>query len=253
MPKDIQQLPKYVCGYCQKGYVLKKYYDNHTTFCKIRHQTAQETKDNINDEDSHLSLKDLNKIVRKLVIKTDKMEKEIKHLLGFVDKTLKCANIVELLNQTHDPSATISDFNIWYQEIEVKEQHLDLFFKTNYAEALFKIIASHMSSTENIKAFVEKPNKLFVYSNESWIELSKDDFYTFVSTLRKKIMKTFQIWQIANRDAILNGDDGHEDYADKVIRIMGGNKSELAIANAIRERLYNKIKTEMKSMTKIEL
>jgi hypothetical protein len=66
-------------------------------------------------------------------------------------------------------------------------------------------------------------------------------------------MKTFQKWQITNREAILNGDDGHEDYADKVIKIMGGNKSELAIANAVREKLYNKIKTELKSMTKIEL
>lgn len=252
MPKDIQQLPKYVCGYCQKGYVLKKYYDNHTTFCKIRYQTVQETKDNINDEDTHLSLKDLNKIVRKLVIKTEKMEKDIKHLLGFVDKTLKCANIVELLNQTHDPNATITDFNTWYEKIEVKEVHLDPFFRINYADALFKIIMSQLLS-ENIKAFTEKPNKMFVYTNKSWIELSKDDFHACISSLRKKVMKTFQQWQIANREAILNGDDGHEDYADKVIKIMGGNKSELAIANAVRERLYNKVKTELKSMTKIEI
>jgi len=252
MPKDIQQLPKYVCGYCQKGYVLKKYYDNHTAFCKIRHQTAQETKDNINDEDSHLSLKDLNKIVRNLVIKTDKMEKEIKHLLGFVDKTLKCANIVELLNQTHDPSATICDFNTWYENIEVKEKDLNPFFNTNYAQALFKIIVSQLL-TNNIKAFTEKPNKIFIYTNQSWSELSKDGFHTCIASLRKKVMKTFQKWQIANREAILNGDDGHEDYADKVIKIMGGNKSELAIANAVREKLYNKIKTELKSMTKIEL
>ena len=41
----------------------------------------------------------------------------------------------------------------------------------------------------------------------------------------------------------LGNDRDH--YADKVIRIMGGNKSELAIANAIRERVYNKIKTEI--------
>ena len=252
MPKDIEQLPKYVCGYCQKGYVLKKYYENHTTFCKIRHQTAQETKDNINDQDSHLSLKDLNKIVRKLVIKTEKMENDIKHLLGFVDKTLKCANIVELLNQTHDPSTTISDFDTWYEKLEVKEQHLNPFFRTNYADALYKIIISQYTS-ENIKAFTEKPNKLFVFKNKSWIELSKDDFYTIVSCLRKKVMKTFQQWQIANRNAILNGDDGHEDYADKVIKIMGGSKSELAIANAVREKLYNKVKTELKSITKIEL
>ena len=166
MPKDIGQLPKYVCGYCQKGYVLKKYYDNHTTFCKIRYQTAQETKDNINDEDTHLSLKDLNKIVMKLVIKTEKMENDIKHLLGFVDKTLKCANIVELLNQTHDPNASISDFNTWYEKLEVNEQQLDPFFKTNYAEALYKIIISQHTD-ENIKAFTEKPNKLFVFTRKT--------------------------------------------------------------------------------------
>ena len=252
MPKSIDQLPKYVCGYCQKGYVLKKYFTNHTTFCKIRHQTTSETKDNINNEDSHLSLKDLNKIVKNLVLKTDKMEKDIKHLLSFVDKTLKCANIVELLNQTHDSTISIIDFNAWYASIEVTEDKLDLFFKHTYADALFKIIAPNIIS-DNIKAFNEKPNKLFIYTNTKWCELSKDELDLFVSGLRKKVLMTFQKWQIANRDAILNGDDGHEDYADKAIKIMGGSKSELAITNALREKIYNKVKTELKSMTKIEL
>ena len=251
MPKNEQHIPKYVCGYCQKQYVLKKYYDNHTTFCKIRHQTTQETKDNINDEDAHLSLKDLNKIVRKLVIKTDKMEKEIKHLMGFVDKTLKCANIVELLNQTHDQNSSICDFKQWYEELQPNETDLTYLFKANYADGLFKFMQSHLLNT-NIKAFTEKPNKIFVYTDKSWTELSKEDFHSFVSCIRRKMLKTFQAWQIANREAILNG-DGHEDYADKVIKIMGGNKSDLAIENAFREKLFNRIKTDLKSMTKIEL
>ena len=251
------QLPKYICGYCQKSYVLKKYYENHTTFCKIRYQTKEETKSNLNDEDNHLSLKDLNKIVKHLVVKTEKMEKEIKHLLGFVDKTLKCTNIVELLNQTHDPNNTnIQDFKSWYENINPCEKDLAPFFKTNYADALFKVIEPHILHAEdknnNMKAFAEKPNKLFVYTNNSWSEISKEEFNSFISGMRKKILKTFQAWQISNRDEILNG-DGHEDYPDKVIKIMGGNKSNQSIVNTMREKLFNKIKTEMKSMTKIEL
>ena len=60
---------------------------------------------------------------------------------------------------------------------------------------------------------------------------------------------TFQSWQMENSEEILNG-NGHEDYPEKVVRIMGGNKSDNAIANNIREKLFNSIKTELKSMTK---
>ena len=254
MSSGTQQLSKYICGYCQKGYVLKKYYNNHTSFCKIRYQTAQETKSIINEEDSHLSLKDLNKIVKSLVVKTDKMEKDIKHLMGFVDKTLKCANIVDLLNQTHNHEVGIIDFVSWYESIKPVELDLDPFFKSNFTDALYKLICKYLvtGEKENIKGYTEKTNKLFIYTKSLWKEISKEELHAFISNLRKKVLKTFQEWQIANRDAILNG-DGHEDYADKVIKIMGGNKSEMAIANGIRDKLYNRIKVDMKSMTKIEL
>lgn len=258
MQKNKIEIPKHVCGLCGKSYTRKKHYENHVTFCKIRHQSKEESESIMNNEDKHLSIKDLNKIVKQLVVKTDKMEKEIKFLKGFVDKTIKCTDVSKILNQNHkaEKNLNIIDFKLWYHSLEPTEKDLELFFKSNYAEALFRFIKPHIkkqpSESVNIKAFSEKPNKLFVFENNNWKELDKNDFNRFVSCLRKKILNVFQQWQTSNSKAILNGDD-HEDYTEKVLKIIGGNKSETAIANTLHDKIWNNIVIELKSMTMIEL
>lgn len=259
MPKSGKYNTQYTCGFCGKQYVQKKSYDNHVTFCKIRHTTSEESNSVKNDEDTHLTLKDLNKIVKSLVIKTDKMEKELIFLKGFVDKTIKCANIVDLLNMQEKENSTANaetrvDFTTWWNNLQPEETELTAFFKsTTYSDGLFRFIKNHIDEQLcNVKAFTEKPNRIFIYHNKEWKELEKETFALLVATLRKKFLMTFQSWQMENSEEILNG-NGHEDYPEKVVRIMGGNKSDNAIANNIREKLFNSIKTELKSMTKIEI
>jgi hypothetical protein len=99
-----------------------------------------------------------------------------------------------------------------------------------------------------LKAFDQKTNLLYVYSQGQWIIMTEQMFQTLLYVVDKKLLGEFIKWQTENA-VNMTDDDFALKYAVNVKKIMGGNLSREQIFSRLKIDLYKYLKVSLKNIT----
>lgn len=225
-----------VCKNCSKVYLRESAFQKHKLVCI---KSAVDI-DNLN-------LKDL---VLELVKKNQKLENDILELQRWVNTKKKKIVIVDWLNENIKPNFIFSEF---IQNIKIDQYELDIIFENNIIDGIVEIINNYLQRCEvyPIKAFEQKDNTLYVYTQTGWKLLTNDDYVTIISNIYKKIMTAFKCWQDKNESRLYTSEFS-EKYVKYVKKIMGGDIPIERQRAKIHRNIYKSIKLDLNNTIEYE-
>ena len=160
---------KYECAFCGKKYTRKRNYEEHHLFCKevVRSKRIADI-DEQNIKEAIPSTKEMYSIMKKVLLKYEKLEKEVLQLRNHIQKQEK-VNIQDWLI-LHRNSPSLVDSNQFAKEIQFTEEDLHISLKDGYAISIIEHIKLY-SVEENVNipfiSFPQKQNQLYMYCKSS--------------------------------------------------------------------------------------
>ena len=126
---------KFKCKFCDKIYNRKSSYDKHISKCEFINSelVKRETKQ---DEGIDISNFKIYEVIKELMQKQAKQEKEIESLKQFINKIKKRQNIIEWLNENCKKNIS---FQTFVNSIILERKHLDYIFRYDFVEGLMFI------------------------------------------------------------------------------------------------------------------
>jgi len=197
----------------------------------------------------------LYEVILELTHKMSKMDKQLQELAKWTDTKKRKINIVDWLNA--HPTVLEGKPKPWEEflvDLTAERHHLEYLFQNDYPSAVLQLLKDHLPldhDTNAIKAFEQKNNMLFAYSNNLWMLLSEQLLKNLVYAVDKKLLTEFVRWQQENV-ANMEQDEFAVKYALNVKKIMGGSLSREQIHSRVKIDLYKYLKVSMKNITENE-
>lgn len=225
-----------VCKNCSKVYQRESAFEKHKLIC-IK----------VEKDIENLNIKEL---VLELIKKNKKLESDILELQRWVTTKKKKIIIVDWLNENIKPDLIFSHF---IENIKIHEYELDIIFENSIVEGIVEIINNYLQRCEcyPIKAFEQKDNTLYVYTENGWKLLTNDDYIVIISNIYKNIMTAFKIWQDKNESRLYTNEFS-EKYVKYVKKIMGGDIPIERQRAKIHRNLYKYIKSDLANTIEYE-
>lgn len=194
----------YQCEYCNKEYRLQTNYKNHVAFCEFSHKSLRDQEEDLEIYDTIPTQKEMFVLLRQLVCRVTKLEKENTKLRHFVARENKKINIVEWLNQNKKPDIT---FREWVLGLNYQDC-VSTVFEKNMISAIVQALEDgygeyHVQNIEMIpiRVFLQKKQVFYIYNKEhstdgspSWYILSNEIFYKWVDYIVQRIIASFTDW-----------------------------------------------------------
>ena len=157
-----------VCKNCSKVYQRDSAFQKHKLTCIKSREDIE-----------NLNLKD---VVLQLIKKNEKLENDILELQRWVNTKKKKIVIIDWLNENIKPNFIFSDF---IENIKIDQYELDIIFENNIIEGIVEIINNYLQRCEvyPVKAFEQKDNTLYIYTETGWKLLTNDDYVTIISNI----------------------------------------------------------------------
>lgn len=252
------QLPGVGCTYCGKNYKTRTNLHKHQVLCETLARAKKKQNSN-NDEELLLpvpSTKQMYKIILDLSLKCNRLEEKIEEMQKWVIQKRKKINILEWLNENYIPCTNLES---WIQTIEILKEETELIFQNSFLDVLGEIGDRIFYKTQQtelqvvpIFAFNQKPNTLYVFQDNQWSECSKQQITKILINIHFKYTKTFIEWKRQNDDKI-NSSDSLCDICNKAnIKLMGIQFKHEQTYHRGKSIIYNKIKTDIKSLIEYE-
>jgi len=204
------------------------------------------------EESSDLpSLRNMYDVVMELVNKMSHMEDKIKELTTLLGQKEKKVNMVDWLNTQHVLNKyEVVPFEKLIGLIKVERKHLEFLFKNDYTSAIMMVLKECISGENStIRSFVQKPNMLFVYANDSskaneanassvqWMIMPDNLIQQLIHIVEKLLLCDFVKWQKENSDK-MEQDDFAVKYATNVKKIIGGNLTRDQLCSRVKSEIY---------------
>jgi hypothetical protein len=253
IPNRIKQSSVCCCSYCGKNYKSKTALEKHVVFCELINK-SKKTNNNIEEEEIP-SQKKMYKMLLELGQKYVKLETQIEEMNKFVVKKKKNINVLEWLNMNITPSFTFDNVK---EKFIVTTEDIENLFVNNFNDSLNDIFSKTIYCMEEmpIRAFFQKPNTLYIYdkveNNYGWVELSREKLRRFLNFIELKISKELNEWKKKHNDLIRSNDKIAIIYDKTVVKIVSQDFTQEAVLNKIKNMIYSKIKTDMKTIIEYE-
>lgn len=234
------------CNICNKKYCREKSYQRHKLFCEI-----------LNDDKGHqknLGIYNLALIVEELVKSNDKLQKDVSELKTWVQTKKQKFIIIDWLNESYKINQTFNQFN---SNITILHEDLDTIFKSNFINGIDDLLQKNIQRLrENdidipLKSFDQKDNTIYVFKDEKWQILSKEDLNELFSLISKELMSLFKLWQDENEYRLYT-DDFSVIYINNVKKIMGGNETLDKQKKLVHRNLYKYLKVNLQNVIQYE-
>ena len=157
------------CPHCQRSYQRKVYYDRHIALCEILCKSKKERAVEVEEYSDTPTVRDLYKVVLEMAVKYNDLEKKYKEMEKFVNVKKQKLDIVVWLTTATTHSMT-TDYTLWFNNITVTREHLELLFKTDYVTCVVKVLKDHLPSDDEflpLRAFDEKANIFYVFLEQN--------------------------------------------------------------------------------------
>lgn len=270
---------KFKCLYCKKSYKNKSNLNKHLVLCELIHTSKNKKQLLIEEEDNNLpSQKQLYQMLLELAFKYNKLEEKMDLAMKWIDKKKKKINILDWLQINIVPNYIFDNLSL---QIEVTNLDVEFLFNNSFIDTLnelfSRVLYNQEFSQQNNKecnkhcdenretnvvpifAFVQKINTIYIYNsvdplnNFGWIELSREKFIYFLNKIHFKFVKVLNEWKKQNQKLLDESERALDLYNKTLIKLMGVEFKQENILSKIRSNMYNKMKTDMKSLIEYEL
>jgi len=231
---------QYVCKNCNKGYKRHGFYAKHIVQCQpidIRLNKPVNIDSIKTTSQCQQALEYLLSHVDELQYKMREMENERR-----IEK--KKIDILSWLNEKYKPEICYKDY---ISNITLDIKYIQLLQENNLLTVIDEIFHNCFPKTDNntcLKAFTVKVNKIYVYTENSWKELSNNDLKDLMSKILKIFRELLQNWYEKNRALIeYNLSDTYLKLVKQVNNISINNPNFI---NKIYKQLYDYLKIDIK-------
>ena len=246
--------PGFGCSHCGKKYKTRTNLNKHQLLCEtlVRAKNSRYiNKKLISGESDIPTPEQMYEIILDLSNKCEHLEKTVYEMQKWVDKTKKKINIVDWLTSQDQQQPFIS-WDKFIESIEILKEETEMILHYPFLH-VFQEIVNRVFIKEFVPlfAFTEKPNHMYLYF-ETWREASKEDILKALNQIHFKFVKAFIEWKKKNETKI-NESDGLCELCNKAnIKIMGTQFKDSSTYHKYRLCIYNKIKTDMKTVIEYE-
>jgi hypothetical protein len=250
------------CVHCGKTYKTRVRLDKHLVLCEIQTNAKQRKRNSCDEDEDDIILpnqKQMYKILVELTIKYNKLEEKMENMSKWVDKKKKKINVVDWLNVNVKPEYT---FDLMSQHVIVTNEDFDYMLSNGHFldvlnEIFCKNIYDKFDSGLPLFGFTQKMNLIYVYEkNEEgvciWRELTREKLIYFLNIIHFKFVRVMNEWKREHQDKIYDSEHFAEKYNKAHIKVMSVDFKHESTLNRIRSTMYNKIKTDFKSLIEYE-
>ena len=227
-----------VCNYCSKAYKRKSAYKSHMLYCELLHKSKRELKKDAEDQEDAPSYKELCGVIKTLITKTNKLEKELVIIKKQLPKSTKnTVNLIDYLNQT---ITNPIQFNSWIDDLSLNNSHIDIILHNRYSyiDSIYEILYNILETNHNVvlKSF-NGSNQIYIYEKGLWIEMNAANWKIIINKIVSESHKQYSKWK-------LNNINSHVSVEEQVIIILS-NKSHNALYINVKKKLLAKIQEDV--------
>ena len=173
-PNQIHQ-SGFGCIYCGKNYKTKINLQKHQVLCETLSRAKKNKNVNKEEELPTPTAKQMYKIILDLSIKCNHLEEKVEQMQKWtINQKRKKINILDWLNENQNPSQSLET---WIPTIQIQEKETELILHHSFMYVLGEIgdrILQTEDSVLPLFAFTQKPNTLYVFQENQWLECSKE-------------------------------------------------------------------------------
>jgi hypothetical protein len=273
LPNRIKQSP-ICCTHCGKGYKSRNAFEKHLILCEIlskaKHKNTNKNKNSIQldieEDDDIPSNRRMYLMLLELGNKYNKLEQKMEEMSKWVVQKKKKINMLEWLHTSIEPTYT---FDTLPSKIIVTDTIIEFLLNNSFNDTLNELFSGNLyiredmevkDTTEVVPLFAsgQKANTFYIYDKqktydkEQWEELSKDKFIKFLNIIQMKISKAFSEWKKTNKSK-LSDDEALNTLCDKAsVKIMAPNFKQEVTYIKVKNMMYNKMKTDVKTLVEYE-
>ena len=139
-----------VCNLCSKTYKRITAYNKHALYCELLHKSKTELNNQTEDQDDVPSYKDLCDVIKTLISKTNKLEKELIIIKKQLPKSQKNNNLgyIDYLTKT---IINPVQFDNWIDNLTLNDSHIDIILHNkNYTNSIYEIIHNLLEINKDV-------------------------------------------------------------------------------------------------------
>lgn len=218
--------PPYTCQTCFKVYQRKYAYDRHCIWCTETPKDTQSRLDELQDcpskEQMYLMIMDLSQQVKELkstcrlisancrsvmdpLIPTLKPSKRVvKHDVDGIDSDddgeIMLLSKEPAPPQVHPPPPPTQSFSVWFNTIQITEQHIEYMLTNGYVNGMVFIIKQHIERTPEPAPIRILDTGIRIFRDE-WERLSEFELQKYIQHVNKGLQTRFQEIYSINADS----------------------------------------------------
>ena len=252
---------KHCCIHCGKGYKNRINMDKHIILCELLHKSKKPSSRKNEEEEEEIEMPSQRRLFLMLLElgqKYSKLEEKVEELNKWVVKKKKKINVLEWLNTNSIPNIIFENVS---DKIDIITSDIETLFHNNFYDTLCEIFSRTIfqfgENETPIFTFVQKSNVFYVYDANGadsciWEELSREKLIRFLNKIQMKISKSLLEWKKKNNDKIRADDSLAMLYDKTVYKLMSIEFKQESTLSKVKSMIYNKIKTDMKSLIEFE-
>lgn len=233
------------CPSCFKCFKKKDCYEKHILYC--------DRELNSTNIPSNTQLLDM---ITMLTDKYNNVQRELQNIKNQIYTKNRKIDVLSWLNQSDMGKGNKTTFIDMLHNIDITIDDLQLIFDNNFIVGVSNIIAKYLSDNSDsesiIKCYSEKKNIIYIYHSNVWRLLESDEFIDIMKEINVKLFNTFKQYrdlQLATQDS----DQFYIQYNANLKKILCVNIPFDTKCSRIQNKIYEKYKESIKSMTEIEI
>ena len=225
----------HVCS-CGKKFQRIGAFKRHRGICEILNEKSHIQKKELEEISDIPPMDELWIIIKTLVIENKNLKQEIKRIKANVGIQNKRIKILDWLNTN---IRSENNYKTWVDLFKINENDLSKIFEMGFLNGMLDIIENNINN-EIIKAYNQKPNKIYIYEDCEWKLLELYEFKKLVTKIQNELLKYFIKWASENENILYNSNN--DEYALKSKELMGGSKGFSKTIKPLYNRLYKSLK-----------
>lgn len=238
------------CSACNKEFKTKVNFDKHAILCDFKHNSLKQQELDVEFDKELPNQQTMYKLLLDLGVKYNKLEDKYNEINKFVSNKKRKVDVVQWLNANKKPTTT---FVKLIDCVTITTADIELLTVESAHDILVKILnRSIYFDATPVSAFVEKNNILYVYDNEVWNEMKREQLTNFLNMIQFKMSKTLFEMKRVNKQEILGNDTTATKFDKITNKLMSIDFDNIALSNRIRLSIYNQLKTELNYVIELE-
>jgi hypothetical protein len=191
-----------------------------------------------------------------LTDKYNDVQRELQNIKNQIYIKNRKIDVLSWLNQSDMGKGNKTTFIDMLYNMDISIDDLQLIFDNNFIVGVSNIITKYLSENSNdesiIKCYNEKKNIIYIYHSNEWRVLESNEFNDIMKDINVKLFNTFKQYrdlQVASE----NSEQFHIHYNANLKKILCVNISFDVKCSRIRNKIYEKYKESIKSITEIEV